>query len=66
VVDFVIILNMTNLSLGVDAIQTKVIELYKQYVKKLQKGYHGDYSLILNMINFINGPRDPNTDNKII
>ena len=49
----------------VDHIKLKVIELYKRYLRRLNKGYQDDYSHILNMISFIGMPRNPEQDRKI-
>nr|DAN43733.1 MAG TPA: hypothetical protein [Caudoviricetes sp.] len=38
---------------AIDLLKEKTIEDYKAYVKKLNKGYRMDYSLILNEISFI-------------
>lgn len=38
---------------AISKLKQKVIEDYLAYVKKLNKGYKADYSLILNEISFI-------------
>lgn len=47
---------------AVDVLKRNVIELYRQYIKRLQKGYKDDYSKIMDMINLIDLPRDPRRD----
>lgn len=62
-------LKMNNLNVGVvadvDHIKYKVIQLYYKLLKRLYKGYQDDYSTVMNMINFISLPRDPEQDRKI-
>lgn len=49
----------------VDHIKNKVIQLYRQYIRRLNKGYKDDYSTILNMINFVSMPRNSELDRQI-
>lgn len=48
----------------VERIKLKVIHLYSRFLRRLNKGYKDDYKTILNMISFINLPRDPQQDRK--
>lgn len=49
----------------VDHIKIKVIQLYRRYIRRLNKGYKDDYSTILNMINFVSMPRNSELDRQI-
>lgn len=58
---------LNNREVDVDAInnlKNKVIKDFNNYIKRLQKGYQDDYSVILNEINFIEV--HPDLDNQTL
>ena len=61
--DYVTQIQKSNLNKDVDVLKLKVVDDFKQLLKKLSKGYRYDYAFILEEISFIELLNDTNLNN---